>query len=71
MTMACDELVAAALNLGIVGDVPPLSSSCMNSTKIITLRTGELSALVPDFMMLAAVAILSASAELVPDMMGE
>ena len=72
MTMACDELVAAAaLNLGIVGDVPSLSSSCVNSTKIITSRTGELSALVPDIMMLAAVAILSASAELVPDMMGE
>ena len=68
MTMACDDLVAAALNLGIVGDVPSLSSSGVNSAKIITSRTVSVGA---RFRMLAAVAILSASAELVPDMMGE
>ena len=68
MTMACDDLVAAALNLGIVGDVPSLSSSGVNLAKIIASRTVSVGA---RFRMLAAVAILPASAELVPDMMGE
>ena len=70
MTMACDDLVAAALNLGIVGDVPSLSSSGVNLAKIITSRTVSVG-VGARFRMLAAVAILSASAELVPDMMGE